>query len=441
MQIITTHSMFPLWTRFDLNFMSASAGENDGSGSSEDSSAGVGESSVGGPGHGDGSDGSGGGFGMAGFGMQGRDTNPGHMSGASSAGEDDSVSGQYGIDMADFGGLVAGFGTGSQLSNRLGLIQALQRAKTPSMAIGAVASSVAGLIGGKLGSGLLGAVAGSLFGPMGSIVGGFIGSKYGKDIAQDFAEDLSMAAQTNALGPSTVGDLAGKYGMDPADVEQGLGEALDTPEVFEYLQSNANEIASGGTMATPAGTQASYEQQALDYLKARDEVPWQIGDAAMKKQAGIYGVPGYEEQGSDYYNNLTESPIYKAIMEGIPQGEQAVMRNASATGMLRSGNVKDALSQNAIDTNRQAVLDTLEFDTQGLSGLSGLPNYTSSIATTTAGIGETLAAGQLATQRQDAAEDAMWIGTALKGYEALGGYEGISDIATGAWDTVTDWFI
>jgi hypothetical protein len=307
-----------------------------------------------------------------------------------------------------------------------GVLSALQQAQSPQNVAGAMTAGLIGALGGKFGSTVAGAIGGSLFGPAGAVIGGLIGSKYGKQAAQSFGSAVMAGIRDGTIGTSEdIGAVAEAHGIDRGDAERAIQEGL----ISGYAQ------LTGGNMATPAGTQASYQQQALDYLKQREQVPWQLSDAAMKQLGGVYGLPGFDMDQGQFIQGLKQSPIYTAQMGTIPGAEEAVMRRAAATGGLRSGNVQQALAETTSGIERQALMDAYSGQVGGLQGLAGLPSYTPQIASTMAGIGQTQAAGQLASEQMKQAEQAQNIQLALAGYQALGGYEGIGDIASdiGSW--------
>jgi hypothetical protein len=91
-------------------------------------------------------------------------------------------------------------------------------------------------------------------------------------------------------------------------------------------------------------------------------------------------------------SNLRMSPIYQAIMGGQQQGEEAIMRNAGATGGLRSGNVSGSLGKYAQDLNTQALGQSLG----GLQTMMGFQTNELPIAQGMGGVGQTLAQGMMA---------------------------------------------
>ena len=111
--------------------------------------------------------------------------------------------------------------------------------------------------------------------------------------------------------------------------------------------------------------------------------------------------------------------------------EEAIMRHASATGGLRSGNVQEAMYDYNTQLQNQALLQSYNQQLQGLQGLAGLPSYAPQIASGMAGVGQTLGqgvsgAGQTIAQGQVAAGQAQQQG--LQGISSIIG-AGMGQIA------------
>lgn len=145
-----------------------------------------------------------------------------------------------------------------------------------------------------------------------------------------------------------------------------------------------------------AEIQAEYQKEALDYLKEREELPQQYREQALGELAAVSGLEGDGQAQAAMIERAKASPLYRAIMGGQEAGEEAILRNAGATGMLRSGNVQDALAKNATELENQALLTAYNQQLQGIQGLAGLPSLAPQIAQVTTGIGQTLAQGQIA---------------------------------------------
>jgi len=145
-----------------------------------------------------------------------------------------------------------------------------------------------------------------------------------------------------------------------------------------------------------AGTQAQYQREALDYLKEREALPQQLREGALEGLGGVYGLEGGTGNQQELIDRAISSPLYKSIMGGQEAGEDAILRNASMTGGFRSGNVQGNLYDYNTQLQNKALLDSYNQQLQGLAGLAGLPSNANQIAGATAGIGQTLAQGQVA---------------------------------------------
>jgi len=168
-----------------------------------------------------------------------------------------------------------------------------------------------------------------------------------------------------------VGDMLGFGGDDP-------GEAAAAASI------QGSEI------------QAQYQREALGYLKEREALPQQFREGSLKQIAGAYGVEGGTGSQQDIIDRSLKSPLYGAIMGGQEAGEEAILRNAAATGGLRSGDVQSNLYDYNVQLQNKALLESYNQQMQGLQGLSGLPSMAPQIAQQTGSIGTTLGQGQIA---------------------------------------------
>lgn len=171
---------------------------------------------------------------------------------------------------------------------------------------------------------------------------------------------------------------------------------------FEDLAHGLTGKTAGEAAKEGSQISAQAQREQLAYLKEINKLPQQYKEQALAKLSGAYGLGGDEAQ-EEFFSGLKTSPIYEATMGGRDAGEEAIMRNAGATGGLRSGNVQDALSRYSGDLENEAFMRALNFETGGLSGLSGIDAGSSQIANTIGGIGKTLgqgvtAAGQAESQ-------------------------------------------
>lgn len=165
-----------------------------------------------------------------------------------------------------------------------------------------------------------------------------------------------------------------------------------------------------------ANLQAKYQREALNYLKEREALPQQFREEALTSLAGAYGLEGGDGSQQELIDAAQASPLYGAIMGGLDASEEAILRNAGATGGLRSGNVQQALADNAEQLQNKALLTAYNEQIGGIQGLAGLQSNASQIAETTAGIGQTLAMGQTAaaqaiqTANQNATNNLLGLG-------------------------------
>ena len=145
--------------------------------------------------------------------------------------------------------------------------------------------------------------------------------------------------------------------------------------------------------------QASAQRDALDYLKEREELPQQLREGALTQLAGQYGLEGGEGDQQALIDRAIESPIYQAIMGGQKAGEESIMRNASMTGGLRSGNVQHNLYDYNTQLQNNAMLTSYNQQLTGLQGMANLPSNANTIAQGTAGIGQTIGQGIIGAEQ------------------------------------------
>ena len=187
-----------------------------------------------------------------------------------------------------------------------------------------------------------------------------------------------------------------------------------------------------------AATQAAYQREALEYLKQSDRIPQAFREDAIKRLGGMFGVEGFDSEGeplavgdplatqAERIKLAQESPLYGAILGGQKAGEESILRNASATGGLRSGNVQNALYDYNTQLQNKALVDSYNQQIyeenrmlQGLGSLAQLPSLTTGIANQTSQIGQTLSQGQIGAQQSSNAADQAMIGNLL-GLGAIG---------------------
>ncbi len=130
------------------------------------------------------------------------------------------------------------------------------------------------------------------------------------------------------------------------------------------------------------------QQQGVDYLKSVDQPALDVRNKALG------GLSDYFLDGNQqgFIDEAMQNPFYQSA---IDVGEEAVLRNAAATGGVRGGAVQPALARNS-----QKVLQ--DFVNQKLMGLDALSNQnlnTGSIAQGYSNIGQTQGRGTTAANQ------------------------------------------
>lgn len=197
-----------------------------------------------------------------------------------------------------------------------------------------------------------------------------------------------MSGITKAIG-STVGDVFGGL--------TGASQAADAAE-------------------KAANQQYAAQLQALNYLKETNALPNEIRDQALSKLQDIY-ING---NGQDsLINQAQSSPLYQAIMGSQKSGEDAILRNAAATGGLRSGNANYNLADYNTQLQNNALLQSYNSVLGGLTSLAGTGTNENSIANLISSLGTTQAAGTTASasaQQQGLSNFYNLLGTAAGAY-------------------------
>lgn len=155
--------------------------------------------------------------------------------------------------------------------------------------------------------------------------------------------------------------------------------------------STAADAATEG-----ANIQAQAQREALAYLKQTEEIPQAFREGALTQLGGLYGLEGGEGSQQELIDQARLSPLYQAMVGSQAQGEEAIMRNASMTGGLRSGGVQENLAEFTSDLQNQALLESYNQQLSGLTGLAQLPSNAAQIAQQQSAIGQTLGQGAVA---------------------------------------------
>jgi hypothetical protein len=149
---------------------------------------------------------------------------------------------------------------------------------------------------------------------------------------------------------------------------------------------------------------AGSQTEALNYLKDLDKLPRGIRESALTGLSSYFHVPDQPKTQQQLIDEAKSSPLYASILGSRQAGEQSILRNASATGGLRSGNASADLSDYGMQLENNALLmsfneaqdrDRYERALQlsGMEDLAELPSGGQAIAGLTAGIGLTRAQG------------------------------------------------
>jgi len=145
-----------------------------------------------------------------------------------------------------------------------------------------------------------------------------------------------------------------------------------------------------GARAVDKGTaqQVAAQREALAYMKEREALPQKFREGALTQLGGFYGLEGGDPNADQ---NLQANPLYQATIGQLPQQEEAILRNQSATGALRSGGTDMMLA----DNQRMNTLSAYQNAMGGLQGLASLPSNANQIASGMAGIGQTQRQGTI----------------------------------------------
>jgi hypothetical protein len=171
-------------------------------------------------------------------------------------------------------------------------------------------------------------------------------------------------------------------GADNAEKAAREGSRIAGDAALEGSELAGDMIRSG------TATAGNYSQAGLNYLKQADLFPRTISTDAKRRMAGLYGLEGgYGNQGA-LIGQARSSPLYDAIMQTRQAGEDAILRNASATGGLRSGNVQSNLYQYNQQLKANALNEAYAQQLAGLEGLAAMPTNENAIANQFSEIGQ-----------------------------------------------------
>jgi len=180
-------------------------------------------------------------------------------------------------------------------------------------------------------------------------------------------------------------------------------------KVLEWATSHASDIAEPITGAKGAAASSRYaadlaykgEAEKLAFLKEQAKIPNELRDVSLQGLGSEYGlVMGPDGQmvsdGTGIAERAMSSPLYAGLMEGGLRGEDAIMRNASMTGGLRSGNTSANLWDYNAKLQNNAMLASYQDQIQGVKGLAGLDTNTNAIGRSMGNLGGILGQGEAA---------------------------------------------
>lgn len=235
---------------------------------------------------------------------------------------------------------------------------------------------------------------------MGSVLGGgSSGSSSSSKAINSSAAGVATAAQQGGATTSAAINNASQTSANSIlqGTQTAANQALAGSQTAANLALSGSQVAAGGALnggqiaanASWQGAQTSAEaqQQALNYLQQQDALPSSLRTSALNSLGQLYGGSG------SITDRAMASPLYQAAVQ---QGENSVLRNASATGGLRSGNAQDALAT----VNQNALVSAYNDQLNGLQGLASLQSNANNIASYQAGIGNTLGQGQISYGQQ-----------------------------------------
>ena len=156
--------------------------------------------------------------------------------------------------------------------------------------------------------------------------------------------------------------------------------------------------AAAESSLAAANIAAESEREKLEYLRETERVPQALREAGLTGLGAEYGMTFDNEgnlisDGSTMVERAKASPLYAGLMEGGARGEDAIMRNASMTGGLRSGNTSANLWDYNAELQNNALLTSYNDQVQGIRGLAQLPSNANAIGGSIGNVGSILGQG------------------------------------------------
>lgn len=214
-----------------------------------------------------------------------------------------------------------------------------------------------------------------------------------KETAADVGPEALGFLAGGPAGSAALGGLTSGIGGGGAAGQMGVLDAVTGGALGDVVGGITGQTAATAALSA-AEMQAQGQREQLEYLKEINRQPQQYREQALSELASAYGLEGEGGQLAAI-ERAKASPLYQEIMAGREAGEEAVMRQASTTGGLRSGNVQSALAEHGSRLQNQALTQAYGQQMAGLQGLAGIPTGGQQIGQTMADIGATMGAGTL----------------------------------------------
>jgi hypothetical protein len=194
-----------------------------------------------------------------------------------------------------------------------------------------------------------------------------------------------------------------------------VAKISDPADVF-----GGQSAAAGIESSERLGQQSmAMQQEWMNYLKSQYEPYSAVATDALSAQVGLSGLGG-DEAKQQMIQDIQKDPLYRAKLAA---GDDAVLRNQSATGGLRSGNTQSALAvqnQGMLSTeidNRYNLLAGLSGQGfQGQQAMSAYGGQTIDQMSTTLG---TMASGQIAAGAASAQRGSGLLGGLIGGAASM----------------------
>ncbi len=205
----------------------------------------------------------------------------------------------------------------------------------------------------------------------------------------------------------------------------GIATAIAGTAIVGGIMSKKAGESAGTASRDAAAISAQGEREALEYMQEKEALPIEIRDRFLPQLADIYSGGAGQEQ---LIRSAEQSPLYQQLVGNQAFGEEAILRNAAATGGLRSGNTQRALSEYNTRLRNEALTQAYGQQLEGIQGLAGIPLNTQAIARGIAAPGQTTAQGMVGGAQAEQLGTQNMINSLSQGVGTLAMYKAFSDI-------------